>query len=257
MIYRQYYFQNNCGANPTVNGTVRWINSSGGPSAYWGFTTHTGSGTVNVTHSCGAAGWGTQAIGVINAYNGSAVVMTTGMMLTNIGNVGIGTQAPAYKLDVSGDIRITGTPYRASGDIAWQVPSDARLKDVVGPYSYGLAEILQLDMIKFKYKANNPIGADTSKEFSGVLAQQAERVIPESVHKDQRTGFLSLNTTPIFWAVVNAVKDLNKKIVGYDREIASVKEENARIKAQNEELQKQNELLRKDFEERLRRLEKK
>ncbi|WP_374073330.1 tail fiber domain-containing protein [Bdellovibrio bacteriovorus] len=156
------------------------------------------------------------------------------------GNVGIGTSSPSYKLDVAGDLRITGTPYRSGGDIAWQVPSDARLKDVTGPYQHGLNDLVQLDMIRFRYKQDNPIGADTSKEFVGVLAQDVQKVIPEAVTQDPKTGFLSLNTTPIFWALVNAVKDLNKEVVelfntteSHSRRLASVENENARIKSEN------------------------
>ncbi len=48
-------------------------------------------------------------------------------MIANLGNVGIGTVAPAYKLDVTGDIRATGTVYGAvkSFDIAHPDPAKA------------------------------------------------------------------------------------------------------------------------------------
>ncbi|MBY0383851.1 tail fiber domain-containing protein, partial [bacterium] len=160
------------------------------------------------------------------------------------GNVGIGSTSPGYKLDVVGDIRITGTPYRAGGDIAWTVPSDARLKDVTGPFDHGLSDLVQLDIIRFRYKENNPVGADTSKEYTGVLAQDVQKVIPEAVNQD-KTGFLSLNTTPIFWSMINAIKELYSKFMGQEvqlaaqgREIASVKAETAQ-KADKAEMEAQ------------------
>ncbi len=189
------------------------------------------------------------------------IVFATGASITErmrilaTGNVGIGTTNPGYKLDVSGDLRITGTPYRTGGDIAWQVPSDARLKDVTGPYEHGLEDLTKLDMIRFRYKENNPVGADTSKEYIGVLAQDVQKVIPEAV-KEDKDGFLSLNTTPIFWSMINAIKELYSKLMGHqehlsahDREIASVKAETAlkadkaemeALKAKNQKLEQEN-----------------
>ena len=113
------------------------------------------------------------------------------------GYVGIGNIAPAYNLDVTGDLRITGTPYRTGGDIAWQVPSDARLKDVHDAYDRGLNAILGIDTVKYNYKQGNAVGADPSQEYVGVIAQQVQQVIPEAVKQD-KNGYLSLNSSPIF-----------------------------------------------------------
>ena len=167
------------------------------------------------------------------------------------GNVGISNTNPTYKLDVTGDIRITGTPYRAGGDIAWTVPSDARLKDVVSTYNRGLREIANIDTIIYKYKKDNPKQADSTKEYTGVLAQQVQEQIPEAVTTD-KDGFLSLNTTPIFWAMINAIKEVYQEVIGIKaenaqlkaqafeqaRKIQSLEEENAAVKARLERIEK-------------------
>lgn len=161
------------------------------------------------------------------------------------GYVGIGmNSAAAYRLDVNGDIHITGTPYRDGGDIAWTVPSDARLKDVRRSYNRGLKEILNIDTIIYNYKKGNIKNIDPEKEFTGVLAQNVQDNIPEAV-KEDKDGFLSLNTTPIFWAMINAIKDLYHEVTGVQREIASLKEDN---KAKDQEI--------KELKERLDRIEK-
>ncbi|WP_409480208.1 tail fiber domain-containing protein [Pseudobdellovibrio sp. HCB154] len=163
------------------------------------------------------------------------------------GYVGIGmNSAAAYPLDVNGDIRISGTPYRNGGDSAWIVPSDARLKDVSGNYNRGLREIANIDTIYFNYKKDNPKQIDSTVKYTGVLAQQVQKQIPEAVKKD-KDGFLSLNTTPIFWAMLNAVKELYHQVLevikndeAQDRAIASVKQENEIIKAENAKIKQEN-----------------
>jgi ribosomal protein S6E (S10) len=159
------------------------------------------------------------------------------------GNVGIGVTTPGYKLDVAGDINITGTPYRAGGDIAWTVPSDERLKDITNKYTRGLSEITKLSTIKFRYKNDNPKGIDSSKEYTGVIAQEVQKQIPEAIKKD-KDGFLSLNTTPIFWAMINAFKELNsafkadsEKLKLANAKIKNLEDENDKMKARLERIE--------------------
>ncbi|MCM2352917.1 MAG: tail fiber domain-containing protein [Pseudobdellovibrio sp.] len=168
---------------------------------------------------------------------------TERMRITDTGRVGIGTPTPGYTLDVSGDLRITGTPYRNGGDVGWTVPSDRRLKDITSDYNRGLREITNLNMIKFRYKENNPKGINSTEEYTGVIAQEVQKQIPEAV-KEDKDGFLSLNTTPIFWAMINAIKDLYKEFLGLQteqvnqaRQIASLnqklEDENVKLKEEN------------------------
>lgn len=129
-------------------------------------------------------------------------------------------------------MRISGTPYRAGGDIAWTVTSDARLKDVTESYSHGLREIASIDTVKYRYKKDNAKGVESETEYTGVLAQDVQKLIPEAVEED-RDGFLSLNTTPIFWAMVNAIKELFGLLDSKaDRtEVEQLRQENAELRA--------------------------
>jgi hypothetical protein len=202
-------------------------------------------------------------IGQYSQTNGSDLLFATNsantgnpterIRINSTGEVGIGMTA-VYKLDVSGDLRISGTPYRTGGDIAWQTPSDRRLKNIWGDYKKGLDEILKLKTVEFSYKKNNPIGADATKKYSGVIAQDLQKVFPESVQKD-KSGYLSINTTAIFWSIVNAVKDIyshyltpmlerinrtEKNTHDNKREIASLKKEIYLLKLRTIRSEKRN-----------------
>ncbi len=94
-----------------------------------------------------------------------------------------------------------------------------------------------LNTIYFNYKKGNPLSLPSDKEFVGIKAQDAQKVIPEAVSTDEQ-GFLHVTNDSIIWTAVNAIKHLYRKFLDHDekltkqaREIASLKKENAEIKA--------------------------
>ena len=68
-----------------------------------------------------------------------------GITLVQNGRVGIGTDAPAFDLDVNGS---AGKP----GGGSWSVSSDARLKKNVADLENGLETLLSLRGVTFEYK---------------------------------------------------------------------------------------------------------
>jgi hypothetical protein len=179
----------------------------------------------------------------VNAYSSGSLILNQGG-----GNVGIGNvTSPTYKLDVDGDLRITGVPYRAGGDIAWTVPSDARLKDVKGSYDHGLDAIAKLRTVRFHYKEGNAVQAATQPEYIGVIAQEVQKVIPEAVSVNPKNGFLNLNSSPIFWSLVNATKELKDRCEAGDetngiqsRALASLQRDHAELKQKAQRLEAEN-----------------
>ncbi|KYG67130.1 hypothetical protein AZI86_08960 [Bdellovibrio bacteriovorus] len=145
------------------------------------------------------------------------------------GNVGIGTSSPGYKLHV------VGTAGLSSGT-SWTNASDLRLKDIEGDYTRGLAEILKLHTVKYRYKKENPLKLPSDFSKTGFIAQEVEKVLPEAVHR-REDGYLELNVDPIHWAAVNAIQELATEVQvlreqdkAKDRELQDLRQQVQEIK---------------------------
>jgi len=164
---------------------------------------------------------------------GSSQIRSSGSSYLLGGNVGIGTTSPSYTLDVTGTMRVTGQAYTNTGNGSFSILSDIRYKDVHGSYDRGLAEILNIDVIKFNYKKDNPLGSDSSREYVGISAQNLQQTIPEAVEvrKDKGSEYLTINTSPVLWTLINAVKQLYMRLLGVEgnmnRQIALIAESKA------------------------------
>ena len=120
------------------------------------------------------------------------------------------------------------------------ITSDRRLKNVGEAFSGGLDKIKQLKVYNYTFK-------DDEKKTPrvGVIAQDLQKVFPDAVTKG-KDGFLRIRWEDIFYALVNAVKELDTKFTALNDRIKQ-------LEAQNKQLEKQN----KQLEERLSKLEKK
>ena len=84
--------------------------------------------------------------------------------------------------------------------------SDRRLKDVGKAFIGGLEEIKKLEVFNYTYKKDK-----TKTPHVGVMAQDLQKVFPNAVFKGE-DGFLRIRMEDMFYALVNAVKELDKKI---------------------------------------------
>ena len=155
-------------------------------------------------------------------------------MATN-NNVGVGTTTPAYKLDVSGTLRVSGQAFTNSGNGNFSILSDIRYKDVTRKFERGISDILKIDTIKFNYKKNNPLGSDSEKEYVGVSAQNLQQTIPEAVEPRLEKGqeYLTINTSPVLWAMLNAVKELYYEHLGVKSDLAAKDLKIEKLEAEN------------------------
>lgn len=136
----------------------------------------------------------------------------------------------------------------------YQKYSDRRLKNVGEKYTAGLEELKKLDFYHYTFKKD-----EKKTPMVGVMAQDLQKVFPDAVTKGD-DGFLRIRLEDMFYAVINAVKELDNKITEIVENVkkinSTIEEQQKTIEAQQkviEELQTQN----AEFEKRLNKLEKK
>jgi hypothetical protein len=116
---------------------------------------------------------------------------------------------------------------RKPGTNTWTVVSDERLKDIHGPYSKGLNEILKLNPVTYNYKnvGERTFAPEVLKTTAvGFSAQEVQKVFPEAVGVDD-DGYLNFNMHAILMAYTNAIKEQQAIIEAQKKEIDSQKEE--------------------------------
>jgi hypothetical protein len=151
------------------------------------------------------------------------------MRIMSTGNVGIGVTAPSHILQINGQGRATNS--------AWATTSDRRLKDIDGTFDYGLKELLKINTVRFHYKKDNPLALPTDRAFQGIIAQDLQTVIPEAVTK-MPDGYLTVSTDPVFWTMLNAIKELDAKVEALTNENTILKTKLAELDALKTDIEK-------------------
>ena len=131
------------------------------------------------------------------------------------GNVGIGTQAPTDKLSVN------GTASKPGGG-TWAVFSDERLKNINGKFTRGLKDVMQLQPLRYQYRPNNALNLKSETEYVGFGAQAVQKVIPEAVTANS-AGYLMVNSDPIIWTMLNAIKEQQQQIAQLKEEVQKLR----------------------------------
>jgi hypothetical protein len=149
-----------------------------------------------------------------------AVPIAEAMRITALGRLGINTNSPDSPLSVSGAASKTG------GGL-WSVISDIRIKKDIKPYDMGLKELVKVEPVRFRYKDTY---LTNSKEYVGIIAQQMRRHFPGTIdiYNDSKgkTGYRNLlryNGSELTYALINAVKELNERVIELENEMKTYK----------------------------------
>ena len=134
-----------------------------------------------------------------------------------------------------------------SGNCATLSPitSDRRLKIIKSKNKDGLAKIKQLKIYNYIFKD------DKEKiKHVGVIAQDLQKIFPNSVFKGDN-GFLKIRIDEMFYAAINAIKELNTKINDmitqtekFEKNIDNMEKENKELKSKVEMLSKRVDALK-------------
>lgn len=119
------------------------------------------------------------------------------MIFMGAGSIGVGTNAPVYKLQVVGDIH-------ASGNII--AYSDARFKTDLQQIDCALDKVLSIHGYTFK-RTDDMEGP----RQVGVIAQELQKVLPEAISTGP-DGTLSVAYGNIAALLIEAIRDLNTKV---------------------------------------------
>ena len=132
--------------------------------------------------------------------------------------------------------------------------SDRRLKNVGEAYTAGLDELKKLDFFHYTFKKD-----EAKTPHVGVMAQDLEKVFPDAVTKGE-DGYLRIRMEDMFYAVINAVKELDTKIAEIVESVTSLSK---KVEEQQQVIDAQQKLIEAlqaqtaEFEKRLTKIEKK
>ena len=105
--------------------------------------------------------------------------------------------------------------------------SDRRLKYVGKESTTGLDKVRQLKVFNFTYKKDT-----TKTPHVGVIAQDLQKVFPNAVQKG-KDGFLTIRMEDMFYAVVNAIKELDAKYQAQEKRINELEKRIEKLEAKS------------------------
>ncbi len=101
--------------------------------------------------------------------------------------------------------------------------SDRRLKNVGKEFTSGLDKIKKLHLYHYTYKDDT-----TKTPHVGVIAQDLQKIFPDAVMKGE-DGFLRIRMEDMFYALVNAVKELDTRLTTLEQKQKKIDELEKRV----------------------------
>jgi hypothetical protein len=173
---------------------------------------------------------------VQNAYNTDELYVKVGPYLTT---------KERWKGDYGDNNRVHvkfDEPY--STDAGFYKYSDLRLKNIGDAFTGGLAEINKMNLYNYTFKNDK-----AKVPQVGIIAQDLQKIFPNSVVTAD-DGYLKIRWDEILFSAVNAIKELDRKIIALAEKVqnntnelvklkTTVEAQQATIEAQTQQLQEQ------------------
>ncbi len=235
-----------------------------GPAAYIGV--HMGGYSQSQSEFNGDAAGGDLVLGASGRGSVQTGVPERMRIVGNNGNVGIGTKDPSEKLEVNGNIKVSGikvsgtifinndTPstnkstgaLKVTGgvgiigdlnvgqDITAYASSDKRLKTNIVPIENPLDKLSKINGYNFEWIENKEVQSNKGKDV-GVIAQEINEILPEiTITRDN--GYMAVRYEKLTAFLVSCVKEQQKiieeqkeKLNYQEKEILSLKDNIALI----------------------------
>jgi hypothetical protein len=173
-------------------------------------------------NSSNEAEYGWSGAGPVKFMGGGSY--TERMRIHTNGNVGINNTSPSYKLDVTGDARITSgslgvgvapnaTDGRidASNDIVAFSSSDLRLKENIKPIENALEKVKSLTGVEFDWKPELKYAHGYEGHDTGVIAQEVQEVMPTAIRTND-TGYLAVRYEKLIGLLIEGMKEQQLQI---------------------------------------------
>jgi len=146
--------------------------------------------------------------------NGTKIVFQTTAVGSTLSSNAVGILSDKT-LECYGNLSIGGTfiasgAIKAGGDITAYYTSDSRLKTNVERISDALDKTCSLDGVTFNWN-ELAIGKDQSVKEAGVLAQQIQKILPESV-TERTDGHLAVRYEMLVPLLIEAIKELKAEV---------------------------------------------
>jgi hypothetical protein len=113
----------------------------------------------------------------------------------------------------------------ANSSGSWSQLSDLALKDDVEPYTDSLAQVLQINPIRYHYKQATGLGGG---KHVGVAAQDIQQIAPymvgtSKIEPDSEEEYLTVDNGALTYMLINAVKDLHAEMEALRSELKTLK----------------------------------
>jgi hypothetical protein len=121
--------------------------------------------------------------------------------------------------------QVAGSAFKNDGSGAWTFTSDARVKEDVQDLELGLAELRQVRPVRFRY--NGRAGTTAGQAGVGVLGQEIETIVPETIRRVSVTDEPELDDMRVFdpsaltYVLINAVKELAARVEHLEQALAA------------------------------------
>ena len=114
--------------------------------------------------------------------------------------------------------------FKSDNTTTWSTTSDRRIKKDIVDNNQGLDVIKLIRVRNFKYRTEAEIDAPELQQYPvkdivvnksglqiGAIAQEFEEILPDSIMTTD-WGVKTINTDPLVWHLVNAVKELSARV---------------------------------------------